>query len=84
MLIEPYVYVRSITLGLGTVWTVLGLLRLHRALRRWEARLVPLGVPPEALFKALVVFTLRSTILDPINLALLLLLIGIWTIRALV
>ena len=82
MLIEPYVYVRTITIGLGTIWFIQGLFRLRRFMRLWKKRLIPLGIPADLLRKAVLVFVLRTTVLDPINLGLLLLLIGLWGFRA--
>ena len=80
-MIEPYTYVRAVTLGLGTVWTVGGLVRTVRFHRRWRNRLEPLGFGRRWLGLQVRTFVLRVTLLDPVNLALTLLLLGIWAFR---
>ena len=82
MLVEPYSYVRAITIGLGTLWTIGGFVRLIRFILRWRRRLMPLGFEDRWLRRAVYVAALRATILDPINLALMILLVSIWTFRA--
>ena len=84
MLIEPYVYVRTITLGLGTIWTLHGALRTWRFARRWQRRLELIDFERSWLRRRVAIFVLRTTVLDPINLALLLTLFGLWSIRAIV
>ena len=84
MIVEPYTFVRAITLGLGTAWTLGGLVRMARFGVRWQQRLVPLGLTDAWLRKQVLLVALRTTVLDPINLALLLLLLASWTLRALV
>ena len=83
-LIEPYVYVRAITMGLGAIWAVQWALRMSRFTRRWRERLVPLGASERWLRNLFVTTVLRATILDPINLALMFLLLGLWSRRILV
>jgi len=79
---EPYLYIRAITLGLGTLWTVLGLLRLERFVDTWAGRMAALGFERPWLRRQVVRFTLRTILFDPINLALLLALCGTWMLRA--
>jgi len=81
VLVEPYTYVRAITMGLATLWTIGGLVRVLRFARMWRARLLPLGLSDAWLRRQVMIGVLRATILDPLNLALLLLLLGSWSIR---
>jgi len=81
-LIEPYLYVRAITLGLGTLWSIQWAFRLVRFANRWRGRLLMLGASERWLRNLLLVTVLRTTILDPINLALMFLLTGLWTLRS--
>ncbi len=82
MLIEPYTYVRAITIGLGLLWTLGGALRMLRFARRWRDRLRPLGLSDAWLRRQVATAALRATVLDPVNLALLLLLFGLWSVGA--
>ena len=82
MIVEPYVYVRALTLSLGTLWTLFGILRMRRFFLMWRARLVPLGFDEGWLRDQVLIFTLRVTLLDPWNLALMLLLVFVWILRA--
>ena len=81
MIVEPYAFVRGLTIGLATLWTIFGLVRLYRFAARWRDRLVPLGLPDGWLRRQLFVFVLRSTVLDPVNLGLLLFLFACWSLR---
>jgi len=81
LLVEPYTYVRAITIGLGTLWTIGGLFRTYWFYVRWRDRLVPLGFEREWIALQVRTFVLRATVLDPVNLLLLLLLFGVWTLR---
>lgn len=78
-LIEPYVYVRAITLGLATIWSVQWVLRMRRFTQRWKGRLVSVGASEAWLRNLFLTMILKTTVLDPINLALLLLLSGLWS-----
>ena len=78
-LIEPYVYVRAITMGLATIWAIQWVFRMRRFTRRWKGRLVSLGASEVWLRNLFLTLILRTTVLDPINLALLLLLGGLWS-----
>lgn len=80
-LVEPYTYVRSITIGLGTVWMIGGIYRTLRFYQRWRDRLIPLGFDEVWLRLQVRTFVLRTTVLDPLNLTLVLSLIGIWMLR---
>jgi hypothetical protein len=82
--IDPYDFVRAVTITLASVWTVMGLLRALRFVHRWERRLAILGLSRSWLRRQVGVVLLRATVLDPVNLALMVLLFGIWTIRAVV
>ncbi len=79
---DPYDFVRLVTVTLATVWTVRGLLRTKRFLARWEARLDQWGMERRWLRRAVFLMIARATVLDPINLALMLTLVGVWTLRA--
>ena len=79
---EPYLYIRAITFGLGTLWGILGLLRLYRFVQTWTAHVAGLGFEREWIRRQVIQFTLRTTICDPINLALLFTLFGTWMLRA--
>ncbi len=81
-MIDPYVFVRGVTMTLALCWTLLGLRRSVRFIRTWERRLEPLGVSRRWLRRQVAVVLLRATVLDPLNLALMLLLLGIWTARS--
>ena len=80
--LDPYDFVRFVTLVLATVWTVRGAVRSWRFLRRWERRLNEWGVEPSWLRRSVALSVARATVLDPINLALMLVLVGVWTLRA--
>ena len=77
-MIEPYAFVRGVTLALGLTWTVTGLVRIVRFAASWEARLVPLGLDRPWLRRQVAVACLRATVLDPVNLGLMLLLAALW------
>ena len=81
VLVEPYTYVRAITIGLGTLWTIGGIYRTYAFYVRWRNRLVPLGFEREWIALQVRTFVLRATVLDPLNLFLILLLFGVWTLR---
>ena len=78
---EPYLFVRAITLTLATVWTIGGLYRLVRFSRRWERRLRSIGLSRRWLVRKALVVVARATVLDPVNLALICTLLGLWSIR---
>ncbi|HED67067.1 MAG TPA: hypothetical protein ENJ09_16105 [Planctomycetes bacterium] len=82
MIPDPYHYVHAMTFGLGTLWTAMGLRRLARFGKRWSARLEGLGLSREWLRRRVISMALRATVLDPINLALMLLLLLTWSLRA--
>ena len=77
-MIEPYAFVRGVTLALGLTWTLTGLARVVRFAASWEKRLVPLGLDRPWLRRQVVIACARATVLDPVNLALMLLLAGLW------
>ena len=78
---DPFVFVRVVTFTLATVWTVRGALRTRAFIQRWGARFDRWGVERGFLRRAVFVFLARVTVLDPTNLALLLLLGALWTLR---
>lgn len=78
-MIEPYVFVRGVTLALGLTWTVTGLVRLLRFAASWEVRLAPLGLERAWLRRQVAIACVRTTVLDPLNLGLILLLLALWT-----
>ena len=80
---EPYEYLRGITIGLGALWTIGGILRMLRFAGRWESRLTSVGLSKAWLRHQVLIFTLRTTVLDPINLGLICLLLLSWSARAL-
>lgn len=80
-LLDPYQFVRLVTFVLALVWTVRGIVRAWRSLRSWEQRLNRLGLQSSWLRRCVVVSLLRATVLDPINLALILTLAGAWVMR---
>lgn len=81
-MIDPYVFVRSVTLSLAVLWTVLGLLRAVRFVARWERRFAEMGLSRRWLRRQVVITLVRATVLDPINLALMIFLLGIWSFRS--
>ena len=78
---EPWAYWRTVTLLLASIWCLSGLVRLLLFQRRWERRLLDLGVSRPWMRRQLLRVVLRVTVLDPINLGLMLSLIGIWGAR---
>jgi hypothetical protein len=77
---DPYVFVRAVTMSTAAFWTLRGLVRAARFVRRWERRMHPLGLP-HAWFRAQVARMLvRATILDPVNVGLMLVLLAIWSL----
>ena len=80
-MIEPYVYFRVVTFGLGLLWACFWIGRIVRFERRWRQRMVTTLHLEERVWRKWIAITfLRATILDPINLALMFLLVGIWTL----
>jgi hypothetical protein len=79
---DPYDFVRLTTFTLALVWTVRGVNRTRRFLARWEGRLDRWGMEKRWLRRAVFLVVARATVLDPINLALMLVLLGVWTLRA--
>ncbi|MEM7306053.1 MAG: hypothetical protein AAF682_05250 [Planctomycetota bacterium] len=81
-MLDPYDFVRYTTFLIATVWTVRGAARTWSFYKRWEERLLQWGVSPLFLRRAVLAMVARITVLDPINLALMLTLVGVWTFRA--
>ena len=82
MWLDPYTYVRFTTLGIGTLWTLMGIRRLLRFGDRWRERLLYIGLDEGWMKRQVLIFALRTTVLDPINLGLIMLLFGTWLLRA--
>ena len=80
-MLDAYDFVRLVTFSLATFWTVRGTIRTWRFLRRWEDRLDRWGVQRAFLRRAALRMVLRTTVLDPVNLALMSVLVGVWTFR---
>jgi hypothetical protein len=78
--IEPYTFMRGVTIALATTWTVMSVVRIVRFAGRMKRRLAPLGCSEEQWRRWLTIACLRATVLDPTNLALMCLLVAIWTI----
>lgn len=78
-MIEPHVFVRGVTLALGLTWTATGLVRLVRFAASWEERLAPLGLERAWLRRQVAIACVRTTVLDPLNLGLILFLLALWT-----
>jgi hypothetical protein len=79
---DPYDFVRIVTGLLAVVWTARGTLRTWRFLRRWERRCDRFHLKHAWLRRAVLLVVARATVLDPLNLALMLVLVGVWTLRA--
>lgn len=82
-MIEPYAFIRAVTIGLGVTWTVFAGLRILRLNRRWKSRLILLRLDDRWWTRQILVACARTTVLDPINLGLMLLLLGLWSVRGL-
>ena len=81
-MIDPYDYIRLTTFALAVFWTARGLWRTWRFLRRWEGRLHEWGLERTFLRRAVLRVLARATVLDPINVGLIILLISSWVVRA--
>ena len=77
---DPYDYVRLITVALAAFWTVRGTLRTWRLLRRAERVLEPFQVERSWLRRMVLIFLARITVFDPVNLALMSVLLVLWTV----
>ena len=78
MTVEPYPFIRAITLTMAGLWTVRSLVRMVRFLDRWETRIASQGFPRVWMRRQALILMLRASVLDPLNLALLLLLTALW------
>lgn len=79
-MIGPYVFIRLVTVSLGLTWTATALIRLVQSAREWKEKLVPLHLDERGWRRWIAIACLRATVLDPVNLALLCLLVGLWTL----
>ena len=82
-MIDPYEYVRAVTVGMATIWTVGGVLRMWRFTRRWRRRMAVAGMSRAWTRRMLRTMVLRITVFDPVNLGLMLVLLLLWTVRRL-
>ena len=80
-MIDPYTFIRLVTVSLGIVWTGMALIRLLRSAKEWKERLYPLDVDEPSWRRWIAIACLRATVLDPVNLALLCTLIALWTLH---
>jgi len=78
--IEPYTFIRTVTFTLGLTWTVAGIVRALRFAASWRQKLAALGLDERGWQRWIAIACLRATVLDPLNLALLCLLVGLWTL----
>jgi hypothetical protein len=78
--IEPYAFIRTVTLALGVTWSVMAAVRILRNAAEWKQKLTPLGLEEREWRRWIALACLRATVLDPLNLALLCLLVGLWTL----
>ena len=76
---EPWSYWRTVTLLLAGLWSLSAAARLAWFHQRWERRLEEVGASRRWLRRQLLRVVLRVSVLDPVNLALLLLLAALWT-----
>ena len=80
MTLDPYTFIRSVTLSLATFWTLRTVWRTVRFLDRWERRLAPFGIERRWLRVQVLRMMLRASFLDPVNLALFLALVSVWAV----
>lgn len=81
MTLNPFAFIRIVTVSLGALWTLTALVRIARFSRRWREKLSILGIEDRWWRRQVRLACLRATVLDPINLALMLVLLGLWTLR---
>ena len=79
-MISPYAFIRIVTFGLATTWSVFAVLRMIRIAEEWKQELAPLGLEESWWRRQITIACLRATVLDPLNLALGCALIALWTI----
>ena len=79
-MIGPYTFIRVVTISLGLTWTGMALVRLVRSAREWKEKLAPLHLDEVGWRRWIAIACLRATVLDPVNLALLFLLVALWTL----
>ena len=79
-MIDPYTFIRTVTFTLGLTWTVAGVVRALRFAASWRQKLAELGLDERGWQRWIAIACLRATVLDPLNLALLCFLVGLWTL----
>lgn len=80
-MIDPYTFVRAITISLATFWTLRGVWRMVRFARRWEHRLHPVGMPRPWLRRQIGLMVLRASLFDPLSCGMFAVLVGLWLLR---
>jgi hypothetical protein len=80
---NPYTFIRIVTVSLGTLWTVMAVVRVMRFSLRWRSQLDLLRIDDGWWRRRIRVLCLRATVLDPVNLGLMLVLVGLWTLLGL-
>ncbi|QDU69096.1 hypothetical protein [Engelhardtia mirabilis] len=75
---EPYAFVRAVTLSLAAFWTLRGLRRGLVVLGQLGEHFEELGLPRGVLHRAALRIALRATVLDAVNLSLILVIVGLW------
>lgn len=76
--LSPFSFVRAVTLVLATFWTIRGAVRIIGFAHNWETKLHGWGMSRRWMRRQMGVVVLRSTVLDPINLALSCVLLALW------
>ena len=76
---DPYEFVRVVTASMAAFWTLRGTVVAWRLLRLLERKLEPDRVERAWLRGVVLTALARTTVLDPLNLALMLGLVALWT-----
>lgn len=79
-MIDPYTFIRAVTVSLAVFWTVRGVVRTVRFLDRWERRFQALGLERAWLRRQALGVLARATFFDPANVALGCALIALWSV----
>ncbi len=76
----PQDFVRLVTILLAAVWTVRGAFRIWRQIHELDELAASYGLRRGLALRASVDVALAATVFDPLNLSLILLLAGLWTL----